>query len=191
MISFLIGLAFTPALVGLAWMYVSPTPRLDRCLPVKVIIKTALCVALLGGMLAQLNYLAHHVPSSARGPYVCALLLIDAISTVSTAIHRNPSLFKLKSPNRTEDKKNLEAVGVAEAGPTATKGAVQPLARDTRRGIKVLWIGLGASSLMLFGAVGYARQVQYRMPVYATAGIFTGFLLALGRAYGGGNRKDH
>jgi hypothetical protein len=191
MVSFLIGLAFTPVLVSLTWIYSSPMPRLDRCPPmkvtIKVIIKTALCVAILGGMLAQLDYLAHHVPSSARGPYVFALLVIDAIPILSILIYRDPSRRKLKSPNRTEDNKNLEALSVAEASQTATKGAVQLLARDTRRGIKVLWIGLGASSLMLFGAVGYARQVQNRMPVYATAGIFTGFLLALVRAYGGGN----
>jgi peptidoglycan biosynthesis protein MviN/MurJ (putative lipid II flippase) len=99
MIGFLVALLFTPALVGMTWMLTSP--RLDGYAPWKVIIKILLAVAILGGMLAQLNFLAHNVPSNTRQFYLLTLLVIDAIPMLFIMISRDPSRRRSKSANRT------------------------------------------------------------------------------------------
>jgi hypothetical protein len=88
MISFLVALVFAPVLSGFTWMYMSPLPRLDGLTPVKVIIRIVLFVATLGGIFAQLNFLAHNEPLSARNFYGTALLGIEAVPILSILIYR-------------------------------------------------------------------------------------------------------
>jgi RsiW-degrading membrane proteinase PrsW (M82 family) len=106
--SFLIVLVFAPVLLGLLWMYMSPLRRLDGYTPVKVIIRIALFVAVFGGFLAQLNFLAHHEPLNTRRLYGIALLVIEAIPMLFIVFYRyyqDPNSYGSKRVNRTESYK--------------------------------------------------------------------------------------
>jgi membrane-associated HD superfamily phosphohydrolase len=69
-------------------MYTSPLPRLDGYLPVKVITRIVLFVAVFGGLWAQLTFLAHSEPSNTRRIYVVALLVIECIPMMFIMFYR-------------------------------------------------------------------------------------------------------
>jgi len=102
MVSFMVALLFAPVLVGLTWMYTSPLPRLNEYTPVKVIIRLVLSVALIGGLLAQVNFLAQHEPSNARRFYLLVLLVTECIPMLLIMFYRDPSRNRSKPPNRTD-----------------------------------------------------------------------------------------
>lgn len=102
MVNFLMMLVFAPLVLGLTWIYISPMPRLDGNTPVKVIIRIVLFVAIFGGFLAQLGFLAHHEPPNARRFYVMTLLVIEAIPGSFILISRDPGRFRPKHANGTD-----------------------------------------------------------------------------------------
>lgn len=106
--SFLVMLLFAPVLLGVTWVYMSPLPRLDVYTPWKVIIgrvlsKTAFFVLVLGGLFAQLNFLAHNVPSNTRRFWVMALLIMEAVPMLWIVFYRyyqNPGSYGAKRGDR-------------------------------------------------------------------------------------------
>ena len=94
MVSLLMMLVFAPILVLFTRMYLSPLPRLDRYNSTKVLLRIVLAVAVLGGLLAQLNFLAHHETPSARRAYLLALLIIEGIPVLIIGFRRGPGRGK-------------------------------------------------------------------------------------------------
>jgi|SRR5271154_3328990 len=89
MASFLMMLALVPLMWGVTWIYASPMRRLDRYFWLKLLFRVLLTVIVLGGLLAQLNFLAHREPSlHARHIYVGTLLLIEVIPTLAILFYR-------------------------------------------------------------------------------------------------------
>jgi hypothetical protein len=99
MVSFLIVLVFAPVILGLLWMYTLPLSRLDGYTPLKVAFRIVLFVAVFGGIIAQLNFLAHNQPLNVRRFYGMALLVIEAIPILFILISRDPSKNRSKSVN--------------------------------------------------------------------------------------------
>ena len=105
MVSFLAVLVFAPVVLGLTWMYMSPLPRLHGYTLVKVIIRIVLVMAIFGGFLAQLNFLARNEPSNTRRFYVMAFVVIESVSILLVGFYRyyqNPSSYGSWRPNRTD-----------------------------------------------------------------------------------------
>ena len=88
MVSFLIVLAFAPVLWGSTWAYMSPLRRLDGYTLVKASIRIVLAAAIVGGIVAQFNYLGHHVPLNSRRLYGIGLLVIQGIPMLVIMIYR-------------------------------------------------------------------------------------------------------
>ncbi len=82
MVSFLMMLALAPVEWGFTWMYASPLRRMDGYFWGKLIVRVVLAVAILGGLGAQLNFVANREPSlHARQFYLLALLIIEAVQS--------------------------------------------------------------------------------------------------------------
>ena len=103
MLSFLAALAFTPVVLGLLWIYMSPLRRLDGHTVLKVVIRVVLFVAVMGVWFAQLGFLAYRVPSNARRFYVISLLAIEAIPMLYIVFSRDPHRRRSKSANHIDD----------------------------------------------------------------------------------------
>ena len=99
--SFLVALAFAPALLAGLWLYTSPLRRLDGHTAVKVISRIVLFVAVFGGWMVQLDFLGQSVPSNTRRIYVMALLVIEAIPMSLIMFYRYPNR-RSKSTNLTD-----------------------------------------------------------------------------------------
>jgi len=96
MTNFLLALSFAPVVFGLLWIYMSPLSRLDGFTFVKVIIRVALFFLTMGGLFAQLGFIAQRVPMPTRRIYILALLIIEGIPMLGFMFYRvrqNPSLY--------------------------------------------------------------------------------------------------
>lgn len=97
MVSFLMMLALAPVEWGFTWMYASPLRRMDGYFWGKLIVRVVLAVAILGGLGAQLNFVANREPSlHARQFYLLALLIIEAVPGLAILFYRyyqNPSSY--------------------------------------------------------------------------------------------------
>ena len=89
MVSLLVALAFAPLLLASTWMYMSPLSRLDGHPAAKVIVKIVLAAVVLGGGIAQLNFLGHKVPLSARSFWGLALLITEGIPILAVMFYRD------------------------------------------------------------------------------------------------------
>ena len=111
MLSFLVALAFAPVLFGLVWIYMSFLRRPDRYTAVRVLTIIVLLVAILGGLLVQLDCLANSVTPNTRRFYVIALLAIEAIPLTFLVICRDPNRRRSKSANRTDEEGKKDSSG--------------------------------------------------------------------------------
>lgn len=76
-----------------------------------VIIRMLLAVVILGGLFAQLYFLAHNVPSNSRRFYLMALLVVEGIPMLSIIFYRdyqNRSGYGAKHGNRTKDREEKD-----------------------------------------------------------------------------------
>ncbi len=87
MVSFIVVFLFAPVLAWFTWMYTSPMPRYT---PVNVILRLPWGVAMIGGLFAQLIFLAHHEPLKNIRFYILALLVIEGIPLLFLLIYLAP-----------------------------------------------------------------------------------------------------
>jgi hypothetical protein len=99
MVSFMVVLLFAPVLAWFTWMYTSPLPRYT---PVKVMIRLLWAVAILGGIIAQLAFLAHNNPLNARRFYGMALLVIEGIPLLFLLLYRCSGTIGFRPVDRTD-----------------------------------------------------------------------------------------
>jgi hypothetical protein len=107
MVSFFVMLIFAPMLLWATRIFMSPSPHADERAQTTGIIRILLAVAILGGLFAQLYFLAHNVPSNSRRFYLLALLVIEGIPMLVIICYRdyrNRGGNGAKYGNRTPDR---------------------------------------------------------------------------------------
>jgi hypothetical protein len=82
-------LMFAPVVWWVTWIYMSPLHHLKGKFWVKLMIRVVLCTSLLGGVGAQLNFLAHRVTSlHTRQFHFLGLLIIECIPALAIMFYR-------------------------------------------------------------------------------------------------------
>ncbi len=187
MVSFLAALVFAPVLAGCTWIYVSPLRRLDGHTSVKGIIRIVLFVAIFGGMLTQLKFLVDNEPSNTSGPYIVALLAIDAIPILSILFYRDLRRRGAKPANHIDSSPSL---GASEG---TGQGVGSREVRMSGQRVQWLWVtsivslGIFVSRLrheMQLNRLHLAVNQPYKIITLAVAAVLTGCVTALLRAYG-------
>ena len=88
MASFLMMLALAPLMWGLTWIHASPMRRLDRYFWLKFIVHVVFSVIIIGGLLAQMNFLGHREAGHTRQFYLLAFLIIEAVPAMAIIFYR-------------------------------------------------------------------------------------------------------
>lgn len=94
MASFLMVLVFAPILLGATWLYTSPLQRLGQNTPAKVTIRIVLFAVMLGGLFAQLDFLAHNVPTNSRRYYLLSLLVVECVPMLAIMFYRYHRFYR-------------------------------------------------------------------------------------------------
>ena len=90
----IIALLFVPIFIGLTWLYTSPLSGIKLGSFAKALLRIALFVAIFGGILAQVNYLATNEPPSTRNfcGGLCVLLeIVPIIFILFYRYYKDPS----------------------------------------------------------------------------------------------------
>jgi hypothetical protein len=100
--SFITVLVFSPMLLMCAWWYTSPLALFGQRTVVKAAIRLVSCVAMLGGICVQLNYLRHNLPIRDLRIGVNSLLVIEGIPMIYIGVRGDLKRRRFKSANRTD-----------------------------------------------------------------------------------------